>query len=156
MVYLNAFEIDTPAIENQISFPTPAHRDERVDAEDGGSIAASWFPPSETASISYDVYFGNTPDDLEIIYEGLNRTTATLSGKIFSWRFIDIIANRTFQGLNTVDTFYWRVDVVSPERTYVGRVFTFRLAQLAFPGAEGYGYVCILPRRISRCPAIEH
>lgn len=38
-----------------------------------------------------------------------------------------------------MDTFYWRVDVVSGKSTYTGRTFMFRLAQLAFPGAEGYG-----------------
>lgn len=38
-----------------------------------------------------------------------------------------------------MDTFYWRVDVVSGGKTYTGRTFTFRLAHLAFPGAEGYG-----------------
>ena len=30
-VYLNGFEIDTPALSKQISFPTPHHRDERID-----------------------------------------------------------------------------------------------------------------------------
>lgn len=38
-----------------------------------------------------------------------------------------------------MDTFYWRVDVVSPDNVYTGRVFMFRLAHPAFPGAEGYG-----------------
>lgn len=36
-------------------------------------------------------------------------------------------------------TYYWRVDVISGEETFTGRVWMFRLAQLAFPGAEGYG-----------------
>lgn len=38
-----------------------------------------------------------------------------------------------------MDTFYWRVDVVADGETYIGRVWMFRLAHLAFPGAEGYG-----------------
>jgi hypothetical protein len=46
-----------------------------------------------------------------------------------------------FIGLNTDDFYYWRVDVVSGGKTYIGRQAMFRLAHLAFPGAEGYGYV---------------
>ena len=45
----------------------------------------------------------------------------------------------TLTGINAQDTFYWRVDVVVGSETYIGRVFMFRGAQLAFPGAEGYG-----------------
>lgn len=81
MVYLNGFEIDTPALKNQISFPTPAHRDERIEPEDGKSVLASWLSPTEARGISYDVYFGTSSDDLEVVSEGVNSTTATLSGK---------------------------------------------------------------------------
>lgn len=42
-------------------------------------------------------------------------------------------------GLDSIETYYWRVDVISGDETFVGRVWTFRLAHLAFPGAEGYG-----------------
>lgn len=45
----------------------------------------------------------------------------------------------TWLDLNNFDTYYWRVDVVSGGEVHVGRVWMFRLAQLAFPGAEGYG-----------------
>lgn len=41
--------------------------------------------------------------------------------------------------LNTFDTYFWRVDVVDGCHLYIGNVFKFRLAQLAFDGAEGYG-----------------
>lgn len=41
--------------------------------------------------------------------------------------------------LNVFDTYYWRVDVVTSCGLKIGRVFTFRAAHLAFPGAEGYG-----------------
>lgn len=81
LAYLNAFEIDTPAIENQISFPAPAHRDERLEPEGGNSVVASWLPPMEAKDISYDVYFGTSPDELKVVSEGVNSTTATLSGK---------------------------------------------------------------------------
>lgn len=81
LVYLNAFEIDTPAMENQISFPIPAHRDERLEPEDVKSVVASWLPPSVAENISYNVYFGTSSDELEVVSEGDNRTTATLLGE---------------------------------------------------------------------------
>jgi hypothetical protein len=77
-VFLNGFEIDTPSLENQISFPYPLHRDERLEPEDGKSIVASWTPSLTPAS--YDVYLGPSPDDLQIVEEGLNATKTTLTG----------------------------------------------------------------------------
>ncbi|KAH7371130.1 family 1 polysaccharide lyase [Pyrenochaeta sp. MPI-SDFR-AT-0127] len=120
-VFLNGFEVDGPALENQISFPSPAHRDERV-AIGGNStgVTASW-RAARAESVTYNVYLGTSTTKLQSVATGLSATTATLSG------------------LNTQDTFYWRIDVVSGSTTYIGRVFMFRGAQLAFPGAEGYG-----------------
>lgn len=43
------------------------------------------------------------------------------------------------EDLTTMPTYYWRVDVVEGDETYIGRVWMFRVAQLAFPGAEGHG-----------------
>ncbi|KAB8252903.1 pectin lyase fold/virulence factor [Aspergillus flavus] len=113
LVYLNGFEIDTPALKDQISFPSPPHREEHLELGDGKSITATWRAPSSGDSVTYNVYMGNASDTLEVVNEGLR--------------------------LNTMDTFYWRVDVISGDTTYTGRIFMFRLAQLAFPGAEGYG-----------------
>ncbi|RAQ60014.1 hypothetical protein AFCA_011081 [Aspergillus flavus] len=121
LVYLNGFEIDTPALKDQISFPSPPHREEHLELGDGKSITATWRAPSSGDSVTYNVYMGNASDTLEVVNEGLSETQVTLSG------------------LNTMDTFYWRVDVISGDTTYTGRIFMFRLAQLAFPGAEGYG-----------------
>ncbi|KAK1147235.1 hypothetical protein N8T08_001974 [Aspergillus melleus] len=120
-VILNGFEIDTPAIGNQISFPSPNHRDERIQPENGNGIIASWRAPSSAKGATYNVYQGTATDELKLAAKGLNKTETSLSG------------------LNTMDTFYWRVDVLSGGKTYTGRTFTFRLAHLAFPGAEGYG-----------------
>ncbi|KAL4756385.1 pectin lyase fold/virulence factor [Aspergillus foveolatus] len=120
LVYLNGFEIDTPAIGHQVSFPTPAHRDLHLEAEDD-SVMASWRAPADVENPTYNLYLGTDPADLAGSSEGLTETTAL------------------FGGLNKLDTYYWRVDVVDGETTYTGRIFTFRLAHLAFPGAEGYG-----------------
>ncbi|KAH9870914.1 hypothetical protein J1614_006486 [Plenodomus biglobosus] len=120
-VFLNGFEIDTPSLEEQISFPAPAHRDERVTMDKGASsIIASW-TAARTGNVSYDVYLGTSKEGLQNVAKGLSKTSTSLSD------------------INTQDTFYWRVDVVAEGKVYQGRVFMFRSAQLAFPGAEGYG-----------------
>ncbi|KAL4919701.1 pectin lyase fold/virulence factor [Aspergillus aurantiobrunneus] len=121
LVYLNGFEIDTPAMGNQISFPTPANRDERLQPEDGESVVASWRAPTGVESPTYRIYLGTDAENLTVSGEGLTEP------------------NTVIAGLNAIDTYYWRVDVVSGETTFTGRTFMFRLAQLAFPGAEGYG-----------------
>ncbi|RYP41483.1 hypothetical protein DL767_000988 [Monosporascus sp. MG133] len=121
LVYINGFEIDTPHLGQQIAFPTPHHRDERIQLRGGDSTTASWNAPSDLEGVTYDVYLGTTADDLTVVTRGLTETSVELTG------------------LNTFDTYYWRVDVVANGTTYVGRTFLFRAAQLAFPGAEGYG-----------------
>ncbi|KAL4868985.1 hypothetical protein BDV12DRAFT_208865 [Aspergillus spectabilis] len=120
-VYLNGFEIDTPAIGNQISFPSPANRDERLEPEDGTSVVALWRGPAAIESPTYNIYLGTDPENLTQSTEGSTETHIVLAG------------------LDKLDTFYWHFDVGSSETIYPGRIFTFRLAQLAFPGAEGYG-----------------
>lgn len=119
--FLNGFEIDSPSLENQVSFPTPVHRDERVvPIENSTDIAASW-GAAKAAGVTYNVYLGTSPTELKSVATGLSKPGTTLND------------------VNTQETYYWRIDVVSGNGTYPGRVFTFRAAQLAFPDAEGYG-----------------
>ncbi|KAL0778777.1 hypothetical protein CaCOL14_005035 [Colletotrichum acutatum] len=108
-------------MQNQISFPTPKHRDERIEVAADDSVTATWQAPASAEGVKYNVYLGTSQTDLKSVAEGVTETSAKLPG------------------LNTVDSFYWRVDVVSGSTTYTGRVFFFRVAQLAFPGAEGWG-----------------
>ncbi|KAI8162604.1 putative pectate lyase C [Colletotrichum sp. SAR 10_70] len=119
--FINGFEIDAPAMANQISFPTPKHRDERIEIGTETSVKASWRAPASAEGVKYNVFLGTSATNLTSVAEGVTETSASLPG------------------LNTFDTFYWRVDVVAGDATYTGRVFMFRVAQLAFPGAEGYG-----------------
>ncbi|KAL5335709.1 hypothetical protein BJX70DRAFT_390527 [Aspergillus crustosus] len=88
-VYLNGFEIDTPALGKQISFPTPSNRDERLEPEEGSSVVAAWKAPADIESPTYNIYLGTDPESFEQFIEG--------------------------SSLNKLDTFYWRVDVVSGE-----------------------------------------
>ncbi|CBX99296.1 similar to Pectin or pectate lyase-like protein; Polysaccharide lyase family 1 [Plenodomus lingam JN3] len=120
-VFLNGFEIDTPSLDEQIRFPSPNHRNERVEMDEGvSSVTASW-TGARPGNVSYDVYFGTSRERLENVAKGLSETSTTLSN------------------INTQDTYYWRVDVVAEGKVYQGHVYMFRRAQLAFPGAEGYG-----------------
>lgn len=80
-VILNGFEIDTPAIGNQISFPSPNHRDERIQPENEKSVTATWRAPSSAKGATYNVYRGNATDNLKLVAKGLNKTEATLPGK---------------------------------------------------------------------------
>jgi hypothetical protein len=119
--FLNGFEIDSPSLDDQISFPTPVHRNERVaPIENTTDIAASW-RPAKAKDAKYNVYLGPSPTELQAVTTGLSEASTTL------------------QDVNSQGTYYWRIDVVSGNSTYIGRIFTFRAAQLAFPGAEGYG-----------------
>ncbi|KAM0284666.1 hypothetical protein ACHAQH_001819 [Verticillium albo-atrum] len=119
-VFLNGFEIDTSDINNVVSFPEPNNRDERVQLEGRDTYEASW-RAADVDSAKYNVYVGTSPTELKSVALGLDETSTTLTG------------------LDVFGTFYWRVDVVSGDETYVGHVFMLRGAQLAFPGAEGYG-----------------
>ncbi|UPX10283.1 uncharacterized protein EKO05_0000950 [Ascochyta rabiei] len=119
--FLNGFEIDSPSLENQISFPTPVHRDERVvPVENSTDLSASW-KAAKTVGALYNVYLGTSPTELKSVATGLSEPSTMLDD------------------ISTQETYYWRVDVVSGNSIYAGRIFTFRAAQLAFPGAEGYG-----------------
>lgn len=78
-VFLNGFEIDGPGLGQQISFPYPENKNERIQPEDG-SITATWNAPSNFEGATYDVYLGTSPDELELVESGLTETQATLSG----------------------------------------------------------------------------
>ena len=69
-VFLNGFEIDGPSMENQISFPAPAHRDERVGIEDGNTVEVSW-RAAKAEYATYDVYLGTEPTGLQAVAQGL-------------------------------------------------------------------------------------
>ncbi|KAF4987087.1 hypothetical protein FDECE_15610 [Fusarium decemcellulare] len=119
--YLNGFELDGPSMGQQAAFPYPENHDEHVELGESGSIQASWRAPAGVSGAKYNVYLGTSVAGLKSVGKDLAKTSVSLTG------------------INTVDVFYWRVDVVSAGETYTGRVWTFRVAQLAFPGAEGWG-----------------
>lgn len=87
-VFLNGFEVDGVAMGEQISFPFPENKNERIETEDG-SVSASWRAPADVEGATYDVYLGTEPDALEVVESGLTEAQVT-----FSCKSSDVIISR--------------------------------------------------------------
>lgn len=127
-VMFNGFELNTPNIAFQAKGPVPAHNDEHV-VLDTGSVTLSWKAADSTER--QHIYFGTDADSV---------AEAGPSSAYFQAE--QDSANSSYQvgGLYTGDTYFWRVDQVSAGGEITkGNLWRFRPAQLAFPGAEGYG-----------------
>lgn len=122
-VHINGFEVDVANINNNPSFPEPAHKEEHIGQGNTASIAASWRAPKSVSAPRYNVYLAENSQSAMVL------KSSQQAGTTF-----------TFSELTTVPIYYWRVDAVDAAgNVFQGRVWKFRLAQLAFPGAEGYG-----------------
>lgn len=127
-VMLNGFELNTANILYQSKNPIPNDNDEHVELNSGGTVL-QW--TSANDALSHNIYFGT---DLATV-ESAGTTSAEYKGN-------QIKTNTSFpvSGLYTGATYYWRVDEVLANNVIVkGNIWRFRPAQLAFPGAEGYG-----------------
>ncbi len=125
-IVINGFEIDTPNLMNQARTPKPANRDEHIVAVDK-KIVLAW--DASKKAVAHNLYFG---EDANAV------TNATESSKEFKGKLTKTQFPLTdlYSGL----TYYWRVDEVdSKGDVTLGNVWSFKPAQLAFPGAEGYG-----------------
>ncbi len=126
---INAFELDLPNRMKQADNASPANNDEHVETENGLSL--SWEVPEGTTSS--EIYFG---EDEEAV------NNATKDGKVFKGALSE--NSYDVNDLYSMNTYYWRVDLVDEEgETTKGTVWSFRPAQLAFPGAEGHGRYAI-------------
>ncbi|MGO4771970.1 T9SS type A sorting domain-containing protein [Flavobacterium sp. W22_SRS_FK3] len=127
-VMLNGFELNTPNIFNQATDPAPKHNDEHVELSSGNKTLI-W--TSALNAVSHNIYFGTDLAALE--------AAGTLSPE-FKGNQLKANASYQLNGLYTGETYYWRVDeVLSNNEIVKGNTWRFRPAQLAFPGAEGYG-----------------
>lgn len=127
-VMLNGIELNTPNIFNQATNPIPAHNNEHVQLN-SGSTTLEWTPAIN--AVSHNVYFGTSLAAVD---------AATTSSPEFKGN--QTLANTSYQvnGLYSGETYYWRIDeVLGNNDIEKGNVWRFRPAQLAFPGAEGYG-----------------
>ena len=124
-IVINGFEIDTPNLINQSRTPEPKNRDEHVEVSK--NLILKWDAPKSVAS--HKLYFGEDKNAVE---------NATESSKEFKGKLTD--NSFSVSDLYSGTTYYWRVDEVDAKgEVTLGNVWSFKPAQLAFPGAEGYG-----------------
>lgn len=127
-VMLNGIELNTPNIFNQATNPTPTNNDEHVELNSGSTVL-SW--TAAINAVSHNIYFGTDLVSIE---------TANTSSSLYKGNQLKANSTYTVNGLYTGETYYWRVDEVLANNEIVkGNIWRLRPAQLAFPGAEGYG-----------------
>ena len=119
-VILNGLLIDrSPVVAMD---PTPNNYDYHYDASNG-SVTLKWEPA--TIAVSHKLVWGTDKNAVE------NATNYQYEGNATSY---------DLSGLNSYQNYYWRIDEVDNEgKVFKGNVWSFRLRQLAFPEAEGYG-----------------
>ncbi|MCR8666763.1 fibronectin type III domain-containing protein [Aestuariibaculum sp. M13] len=128
-IVINGFEIDTPDIKKQANTPYPENLDEHVVVKN--ELQLQWQSPKGTKS--YQLYFGDNKD-------------AVLNADESSELFKGQLTTNSYEvgDLYSMSTYYWRVDAIDSNGDITqGNVWAFRPAQLAFPGAEGYGRFAI-------------
>lgn len=126
---INGFEIDTPDIKKQAHTPFPENADEHVVYDD--NLILKW--QSSKESVAHYLYFGDNEKDILQADE----TSKVFKGKLTENSF-------SVSNLYSMATYYWRVDEVDNKGEVTqGNVWKFKPAQLAFPGAEGYGRFAI-------------
>ena len=124
-IVINGFEIDTPNLMNQARTPEPKNRDEHVEV--GKTLTLKWDAVKNVAL--HKIYFGEDKNAVE---------NATESSKEFKGKLTE--KSYSVSDLYSGTTYYWRVDEVDNNgEVTLGNVWSFKPAQLAFPGAEGYG-----------------
>jgi hypothetical protein len=125
-IVINGFEIDTPNLMNQARSPKPENANEHVVTADK-KVLLEW--EASKNAVTHKLFFGEDKNAV---------ANATESSKEFKGKLTD----RTFSvsDLYSGSTYYWRVDEVDAKgNVTLGNVWSFYPAQLAFPGAEGYG-----------------
>ncbi|WP_370476389.1 T9SS type A sorting domain-containing protein [Tamlana flava] len=126
-VMLNGFELNTPDPAKLAKDPIPAHDNEHVELSSGG-VLLEW-TPADAGPSSHNVYFGA---DFDLVND------ATTSSSEYQGN--SVAPSYQINNLYTGDTYFWRIDEVFPGgEIQKGSIWRFRPAQLAFPGAEGYG-----------------
>ncbi|MDC0935809.1 hypothetical protein OAS39_05950 [Pirellulales bacterium] len=138
-VILNGFEIDGSDPQHRAALPSPVDGNWHADG-DTGTITLRW--ESAASAIQHDVFLAADSDPQQAVRacaEATKDSPAYLgnvdgAGEIKA----EVAANRSHLH------YCWRVDSVSEDGTVTrGDLWQFRVRQLAFPGAEGYGRFAI-------------
>jgi hypothetical protein len=120
---LNAFEIDGVDPAKSISRFSPKDREKHHEIKNGISWKAG------SGAKSHDVYIGT---DYNRVFNA-TKTSAEFKGNQAGTVF------NFDNSYSSVNIYYWRVDEVGDGGTVKGAVYSFQVARLAFPTAEGYG-----------------
>jgi len=129
-IVINGFEIDTPNLMNQARSPKPENGYEHVVVADK-KVVLEW--NASKNAVAHKLYFGEDK-------------TAVANANESSKEFRTKLTETTFpvSDLYSGSTYYWRVDEIDANGDItLGNVWSFKPAQLAFPGAEGYGRFAI-------------
>ncbi|HSC55481.1 MAG TPA: T9SS type A sorting domain-containing protein [Phnomibacter sp.] len=126
-VFLNAITLNVVNPDLLSRTPTPAHKDEHVDAP-GNAFTLKW--ETAPAATAHEIYFGK--DSAAVA--NADKTSPLYKGSQVRNDSLFAVAN-----LYSMDTYYWRVDEVDANGSHKGAVWMFRTRQLAFKGAEGFG-----------------
>jgi hypothetical protein len=124
-VILNGLELDTVDPTKKAVHPNPLLGDEHV-AE---RPTLAW--QAANGATAHDVYLGTDHDAVAVATRGSSEYQGRQTKTEFAADAADPFA-----------TYYWRVDEIhggESEQITQGDVWRFRVRQLAFPGAEGYG-----------------
>lgn len=128
-VVLNGFELDGENMMNQARTPMPENGDQHVVI--ANNFTLHWESPKNMKE--QHLYFGSNKSEVD----NADQTSGVYKGAMEENQF-------EVSDLYSGNIYYWRVDQVdqSGELTK-GELWSFRPAQLAFPGAEGYGRFAI-------------
>lgn len=130
-VVINGFELDLPNLKKQAHTPKPENNDKHVVL--GKDFKLEWNAAAGT--VSHDFYFGTNEKQVA----AANRNSAEFKGNLKNNEFAIDAAS-----LNNLEDYYWRVDEIDADNEVTkGKVWFFKPAQIAFPGAEGYGRFAI-------------
>jgi hypothetical protein len=122
---INGFEIDTPNLKKQAHTPKPENANEHVVMDN--KLMLNW--ESAKDAVAHQIYFGT---DKKAVSNATEKSPE-FKGKLTSNQFE---LGKLYSGTS----YYWRVDELDAKgNATLGTVWSFRPAQLAFPGAEGYG-----------------
>jgi hypothetical protein len=128
-IVINGLELDTPNLKKQAYSPKPENRDEHV--VPGEKFKLTWESPKE--AVAHKLYYGTTEKAVAEATEKSSEYKGEKNNNQFA-----------VTDLYSINRYFWRVDEVDAKGTVTkGSVWSFKPAQLAFQGAEGYGRFAI-------------